>query len=231
MKTYKHIFFDLDNTLWDFTTNSRETLVELFDKYALKELGIPSFEFFHEKYVERNLMMWEQYRLNKIDKETLRAKRFEYTFWDMGLDPELVPEGLENDYVKSAPRRNKLFPHAKETLQYLCSKYKLHIITNGFEETQHIKLKVCGIDHFFVNVITSDHVGHKKPDLRIFEHALQATDSKTDEVIMIGDGLEVDIVGAREAGWDTVFFNPLGLKHEQKVTYEISSLEGLKAFL
>ncbi len=231
MKTYKHLFFDLDNTLWDFTTNSRETLLELFEKYALEKLGVPSFDFFHEKYVERNIMMWEQYRLNKIDKETLRAKRFEYTFWDMGLDPELVPEGIEHDYVMAGPRRNKLFPHAKETLQYLSLKYRMHIITNGFEEVQHLKLQSSGIDHFFENVITSDQVGHKKPDVRIFHHALEAASTQAHEVIMIGDGLDVDIAGARNAGWDSVFFNPLNLKHDEQVTYEISSLEGLKAFL
>src|SRR5690242_10246933 len=119
MKHYRHIFFDLDNTLWDFETNSRETLLELYDKHQLDKLGVPSFEIFHKKYVERNIMMWEQFRMNKIDKETLRGKRFEFTFWDLGLDPETVPPGLSQDYSLHGPRRNKLFPHAKEILQYL----------------------------------------------------------------------------------------------------------------
>jgi putative hydrolase of the HAD superfamily len=230
MKQYTHIFFDLDNTLWDFESNSRDTLLELFEKHGLHKL-VPSFEFFHEKYVERNAILWEQYRMNKIDKETLRGKRFEFTFWDMGLDPELVPPGLAHDYSMKGPRKTKLFPEAKETLQYLSSKYRMHIITNGFEEVQHIKLKSSGIHHFFENIITSDEVGYKKPDLKIFEHALEATSSKANEVIMIGDGLEVDVAGARNAGWDTVFFNPLKMEHHQHVTFEISSLEELRAFL
>lgn len=231
MKSYRHIFFDLDNTLWDFESNSRDTLMELFEKHNLQKLGVPSFEFFHEKYVERNIIMWEQYRLNKIDKETLRGKRFEFTFWDMGLDPELVPKDLSHDYVMAGPKRNKLFPQAKETLQYLSSKYRMHIITNGFEEVQHLKLQSSGIGHFFENVVTSDHVGHKKPDIKIFEHALEAASANANEVIMIGDGLEVDIAGARNAGWDTVYFNPLKTEHKQQVTYEISHLEELKVFL
>ena len=144
--------------------------------------------------------------MNKIDKETLRGKRFEFTFWDMGLDPETVPAGLANDYSYHGPRKSKLFPQAKETLQYLSSKYKMHIITNGFEEVQHIKLRSSGIHHFFENIITSDHVGYKKPDLKIFEHALQATSAKSNEVIMIGDGLEVDIAGARNVGLGHCFF-------------------------
>ncbi len=230
MKQYKHIFFDLDNTLWDFETNSRETLLELFEKHGLDKL-VPSFEYFHQKYVERNVMLWEQYRMNKIDKETLRGKRFEFTFWDMGIDPQLVPAGLGPDYSFHGPRKSKLFPQAEETLYYLSSKYKMHIISNGFEEVQHVKLKSSGIHHYFENIITSDAVGHKKPDLQIFEHALKATNSKAGEVIMIGDGLEVDIAGARNAGWDTVFFNPLKLEHRQHVTYEIRGLEELKKFL
>ncbi len=231
MKEYRHIFFDLDNTLWDFESNSRDMLLELFEKHDLQKLGIPSFEFFHEKYVERNIMMWEQYRHNKIDKETLRGKRFEFTFWDMGLDPELVPAGLSHDYSMAGPKRSKLFPHAKETLQYLSAKYKLHILSNGFEEVQHVKLQSSGIHHFFENIITSDKAGYKKPDLKIFEHALKAASAQLSEVIMIGDGLEVDIAGARDAGWDTVFFNPLKLQHEQKATYEINGLEELKKIL
>lgn len=231
MKGYRHIFFDLDNTLWDFETNSRETLLLLFEKHSLHKLGIPSFEFFHEKYMERNILLWEQYRMNKIDKETLRGKRFEFTFWDMGLDPESVPKGLSQDYSHAGPRASKLFPQAKETLHYLSEKYKLHILSNGFEETQHTKLRSSGIHHFFENIITSDGAGYRKPDVKIFEHALEAASAKSDESIMVGDGLEVDIAGARNAGWDTVFFNPLKLEHQQEVTYEIRSLEELKSFL
>src|SRR5436309_1181162 len=98
MKKYKHIFFDLDNTLWDFNRNSRETLNELYHRHDLEKLGVASPDFFIKTYQERNAIMWEQYRLGKIDKETLRDKRFELTFWDMGLDANLAPHGLAEDY-------------------------------------------------------------------------------------------------------------------------------------
>src|SRR5688572_16127295 len=100
MKTYRHLFFDLDNTLWDFDKNSSETLQELYLKYKLHELGIESPELFIQKYQERNAVMWEQYRLGKIDKETLRSKRFEFTFWDMGLEMmSTVSSSMAEDYI------------------------------------------------------------------------------------------------------------------------------------
>src|SRR5262245_36711366 len=131
MKSYRHIFFDLDNTLWDFDRNAAETLHELFHKYKLAEPGVPSFEVFFEKYKLRNEMMWEQYRLGKIDKSTLRDQRFALTFWDMGLDSETVPREFGEAYINMGPTKSYLFPHAHEVLGYLNKKYTLHIITNG----------------------------------------------------------------------------------------------------
>ncbi len=232
MKKYKHIFFDLDNTLWDFDRNSAETLHELYEKYKLGDFGIESAEQFILKYQERNLMMWEQYRLGKIDKDTLRSKRFEFTFWDIGVEvSDSVSQKLSDDYVNAAPKRNHLFPDAVEVLEYLQPKYSLHIITNGFHEAQYVKLDGTGIRKFFKNIFISEHVGFKKPDLNIFYYALESAKAKTEECLMIGDGLEVDVLGAKRAGWDGVYFNPKKISHFEKVTHEIESLIELKKIL
>src|ERR1700745_129372 len=119
MRKYKHIFFALDNTLWDFEKNSTETLTELYHKYDLQKLGIKSAHEFIARYNIRNTMMWEQYRLGKIDKETLRSKRFAFTFWDMGIEAELIPPQLADEYISMSPKKNHLFPDAAETLAYL----------------------------------------------------------------------------------------------------------------
>jgi putative hydrolase of the HAD superfamily len=231
MKKYSHIFFDLDNTLWDFDRNAAETLHELFHKHNLASLGVPSFEIFFEKYKVRNEMMWEQYRLGKIDKTTLRDQRFSLTFWDMGLDAELAPPELSLEYIRMSPQKSYLFPHAHEVLAYLKEKYTLHIITNGFEEAQHIKLKAADLAKYFQNIIISEHTGFRKPDIRIFEYSQQSANAVANECLMIGDGLIVDIVGAQEAGWDAVYFNPAKIPHEEKPTYEIESLDQLKEIL
>ena len=188
MMKYRHIFFDLDNTLWDFDRNSHDTLVELYEKYNLSGLGVPSFEIFHEKYKERNAMMWEQYRLGKIDKAMLRDQRFSLTFWDMGLDAELAPKELPDEYLRLSPQRKHLFPHAHEVLSYLQDKYVLHIITNGFEEAQHIKLEASDLTKYFSEIIISEHTGFRKPDIRIFDYSSTRANAKPSECLMIGDG-------------------------------------------
>ena len=231
MKKYKHIFFDLDNTLWDFERNSTETLNELYHTHQLKDLGVTSSDIFIKTYQERNAMMWEQYRLGKIDKETLRNKRFAFTFWDLGLDADLAPDALADDYIRISPKKNYLFPHAHEALTYLRGKYSLHIITNGFQEAQYIKLDSAGLSKYFVEVIISEHTGFKKPDVNIFYHSLEKANASAQECLMVGDGLEVDVIGAMNAGWDAVYFNPNKIMHNEKVPYEISSLDELKNFL
>lgn len=232
MKKYSHIFFDLDNTLWDFDRNSSETLYELYAKYKLEDLGIKSPEHFIGKYQERNAMMWEQYRLGKIDKDTLRNKRFEFTFWDLGIEAvERISAQMSDDYVSAAPKRNHLFPDAFEVLEYLHEKYILHIITNGFHEAQFVKLDGTGIRKFFRNIIISEHVGYKKPDVNIFYYAVDSAKTKAEECIMIGDGLEVDVLGAQNAGWDAIYFNPKRIAHSEIITHEIAALAELKDIL
>jgi putative hydrolase of the HAD superfamily len=231
-KIYKHIFFDLDDTLWDFRTNSGQSLRAMYHKYALdKTAGISSVDEFILKYQERNIMMWEQYRLGAIDKTELRSRRFELTFWDMGIDTSLVPQGISEDYLADMATRDGLFPHTIEILEYLSGKYSLSIITNGFPDIQYNKLNSSGIGHFFSGVYTSEHVGHRKPDVNIFLHALRASGANAEESLMIGDGLDVDIAGARNAGIDQVYFNPHKNPHMQNVTHEIESLLELKNFL
>ncbi|HNQ62148.1 MAG TPA: YjjG family noncanonical pyrimidine nucleotidase [Bacteroidia bacterium] len=230
-KTYRHIFFDLDNTIWDFEQNSREALIEIYHKHDLPRLGVKSVELFIDKYRERNEMMWEQYRLGTIDKTTLRDKRFALTFWDMGLDAEAAPAALADDYLSISPKKTILFPHAHEVLGYLAEKYKLHIITNGFEEAQSIKMQESKLLPYFEEVIISEHTGFRKPDNRIFEYALKKTMARAGESIMIGDGLEVDVLGALNAGMDAIYFNPEKKSHTEILTYEIKSLDELKSIL
>jgi putative hydrolase of the HAD superfamily len=230
-KKYKHIFFDLDNTLWDFDRNSAETLNELYLKYDLAKHGIKSSKEFIARYNIRNTIMWEDYRLGKIDKDTLRNKRFAFTFSDMGLDVNSIPQKLADDYVASSPHKNILFPDAEDVLAYLHKKYLLHIITNGFPETQDIKLIAADIKKYFGEIITSEGSGFRKPDVKIFLHAMELSNAIAEECLMIGDGLEVDIIGARNAGWDAIYFNPKNIPHKEKVTHEIKLLSELKEIL
>jgi putative hydrolase of the HAD superfamily len=228
---YEHIFFDLDRTLWDFDTNAHETLSELAHKYKLVERGVDSIPQFIEAYIEINEQMWEQYRKGVIDKHTLRYGRFHHTLSTFKIEDNLLSENLGNDYIAISPLKTNMFPHTIDVLNYLYKKYTLHIITNGFEEVQHIKIKNCGIKHYFNQVITSEQAGFKKPDIRVFQYSLHAVNANVTNSLMIGDSLEADIVGARNAGMHQVYFNVDGEQHQEDVTYEIKSLKELMSFL
>lgn len=229
--SYTTIFFDLDRTLWDFETNSHETISELSEKHKLLEKGVESVSHFITEYLQINEQLWDDYRKGLIDKNTLRYDRFYRTLLKFNIDDKPLSQAIGNDYVDISPLKTGLFPHTKEVLGYLNNKYKLHIITNGFEEVQHVKIKNCGIEKYFDQVITSERAGYKKPDVRIFEYSLETVNANAESSLMIGDSLEADIIGARNAGMHQVFFNPQKETHSEKITYEINSLNELLNFL
>lgn len=228
---YETLFLDLDHTLWDFETNSKEALSELADKYKLIEKGIPSFDHFLSEYFLINELLWEEYRKNKISKEALRYDRFHLALKKYQIDDFDLATSIGNDYVAIAPYKTNLFPHAIEVLEYLKGKYDLHIITNGFEETQHLKLKNSKLDPYFNHIITSERSGFKKPDERMFHFSLELAKAKPETSLMIGDSLEADVLGAKNVGMHQVYFNPEGKGHNEELTHEIKSLNELMNIL
>ncbi|MFA5974430.1 MAG: YjjG family noncanonical pyrimidine nucleotidase [Lentimicrobiaceae bacterium] len=230
-KTYKHIFFDLDHTLWDFERNAEETKREMFETLKLKERGIASYEAFREKYVGINLALWALYREDKIGKDDLNFRRFYDTLCVLGINDRLLGEAMASGFIEGISSKTYLFPYAKEILEYLYPKYPLYIITNGFEEVQFSKLKNSGMDRYFASVITSEEAGSKKPDAEIFQYALRKTGASANDSIMIGDDLEVDMAGARLMGIDQLYVNHDKKNHNEKVTMEVFSLKEIMGLL
>ena len=227
----KHIFFDLDHTIWDFDKNAEEALNELYDVYGLRELGLDSADLFIQTYTRNNHRLWADYHTGKITKDQLREARFRQTFIELGMEPEVIPVGFEDAYVKLCPTKTNLFPDAHETLQYLSSKYTLHLISNGFQESTVIKISGTDIGRYFQNVIISEVVGVNKPDRAIFEHAISLAGATIPTSLMIGDSLEADIYGAINVGMDAIFFNPNGLEKPDDVPVQITSLKELTEML
>jgi len=227
LKRYKHLFFDLDHTLWDFEKNSAEALFEVYVSYKLKERGVEDFKRFHLRYIHHNEFYWSKYRLGLVDKSTLRVERFHQTLKEFGLNSRNLAKGMEEDYLSISPYKQNLFPGAMEVLSHLGKNHRMHIITNGFNEVQFIKLRQSGLEPFFEEVITSEQVGARKPSPHIFEVAIKRANAKLEESCMIGDNLEADIQGAINVGMDHVFFNPIGQKREIEVTHEIRELKEL----
>lgn len=228
---YRHLFFDLDHTLWDFETNADETLRELFQAHNLARYGTFTVEQFIQVYSDINTALWRLYQANKITQQQLRAVRFVRTLTRLGVPAAAVPPTISAEFTAILPRKSAVFPHTHELLAYLKPKYQLHLITNGFHDIQRIKLASANLSHYFQEVITSEHSGHLKPDPRMFRHALTRAGATAAESLMIGDNLECDVLGASNAGIDQVYFNPARRGHRLQITYEISSLRELRALL
>ena len=231
---YKHIFFDLDHTLWDFETNSEETLRDLYHELELNMAGIPDFATFHQTYQRYNLMMWDRFRKGYINREELRWKRMWRTLLDFRIMNEPLARQISERYLEVLPTKKNLFEDTLDILHYLRDQqYPIHLITNGFEKTQHLKLQNSGIDIFFTHVVTSENAGIMKPHRAIFEYALQRAGTLPQYSIMIGDTLDVDIEGALQAGIDSVYYCPADVVAPGAIqpTYTIRRLSELRGIL
>ncbi|MCI0751256.1 MAG: YjjG family noncanonical pyrimidine nucleotidase [Flammeovirgaceae bacterium] len=227
MKKYACIFFDLDHTLWDYETNSKLTLRELFDTFDLERRGVTSFDAFLDRFKEVNTRLWVLYDAGQIGSEVIRKERFRQILEAFGAYEEDLSQVLSKEYLYSCPKKNVLIPHAEETLEYLSGKYTMSVITNGFEEIQHSKLTAGNLHRFFKHIITSQQAGHKKPAKEIFQFTLSKNLIDPRQAIMVGDNLMTDIAGARNAAIDSVFYNPDKNEHQEEVTHEIESLKEL----
>jgi putative hydrolase of the HAD superfamily len=228
---YKHLFFDLDHTLWDFETASRQTWEKLYEQYGLAEKGITDFDAFFQVYNSHNDRMWERFRAGHMKREELRWKRIWHTLLDFRVYETDLALQMSGAYLNLLPTQAVLMPAAKEVLDYCKDRYKLHLITNGFEETQRLKLQHAGIESYFSEIITSEKSNSMKPHPEIFEYALTATGAACPDCLMIGDALDIDVLGAMRVGMDCVYYNPKRTPHKEKPTYEVAHLEELMTII
>ncbi|MEH6678946.1 MAG: YjjG family noncanonical pyrimidine nucleotidase [Sediminicola sp.] len=201
------IFFDLDHTLWDFDRNSALTFHKIFSDHGI---GVPMDNFL-ECYIPINLQLWKLYSKGQILPADLRFKRLKMTFDTLGYDiDDSVIELLTVKYMDHLCTFTHLIPNTLSILEYLKPNYRLHIITNGFQEVQDKKLKNAKIRDYFEHVVDSEMAGAKKPDRRIYEMALKLARVAPANALMIGDNLEADIIGAREHGLHALHLNVHG---------------------
>ena len=204
IKGITDIFFDLDHTLWDFQKNSSLTFDYLLKKY---KIDVDLNEFL-KIYIPINFSLWKLYRDEKITKEFLRRNRLKSTFIKLNIHIEDdIIDKISDDYVLSLPSNNFLIKDAILVLDYLSKNYKLHIITNGFTEVQNKKIINSKIKKYFFCIIDSETVGVKKPNIKIFNYALNISRAEASKSIMIGDNMEADILGAISAGFHAIHFN------------------------
>lgn len=226
---YKHLFFDLDHTIWDFETNAKEVLFELYTMNGLTERGIHDFDYFFERYSFHNNRLWDRYTKGFIKQDELRWKRMWFTLLDFKIGDDKLSRLMAVQFLERLPFKKNLFPYTTQILDYLTNKgYRLHLITNGFEQIQHNKLNSSNLGGYFLDVITSEASNSLKPNIAIFEYALGKTGATKAESIMIGDNLDADIQGATNAGLDSVFVNHLKVTPHVQATYMVHHLKELE---
>ena len=219
----KHIFFDLDRTLWDFDKNSEIALRHIFEEEQLQN-HLPSFAVFHDFYIAENARLWKLYGQGLMRKDVLRYERFRTALHSFFPAEEVLIKRIGDAYVEISPRQTALFPNAIETLKNLKSLgFTLHIITNGFQEVQFVKLENSGLKEYFDSIVCSEFIGKNKPDPAIFHHAFELANCKPKDSLMIGDDYYADITGALNAGIQAILFDP-ELKNTYNYEWVVSDL-------
>ena len=201
------LFFDLDHTLWDYETNARATLLEMYHIFVLDRFFRDETHFL-KTFKEQNEQLWHRYNVGDIDKYEIRNNRFGYILNTVKNTDFNLAKELSNKFIIECPRKKALMPNAGKVLDKLSQDFELGIITNGFDDTQNIKLKYSEIDHYFKWVVTSESSGYRKPDKGIFDFTLDYSGGSLENIVIIGDNLQTDILGAKNAGWKSVWYNP-----------------------
>lgn len=223
----KHIFFDLDHTLWDFDKNSGLTFEKIFKLHKI-DINIKEFLAVYEPI---NLEYWKRYREERVTKEALRFGRLNDAFKAINFKvSNAVVDTLSEAYITHLSSFNYVFDGTHDILKYLKEKYQLHIITNGFEEVQEKKMKASSIIHYFNTITNSEMVGVKKPNPKIFNHALALANANPKESVMIGDNLEADIEGAQNIGMQTILFDYKDTYQNYK-KHRVTNLNALKTII
>ncbi len=229
MKNYKHLFFDLDHTLWDFDKNAKTTLTEIYGQFDLDNRVNAAFDDFYQQYLFHNQVLWDRYHKGFITADDLKWKRMWRTLLDFKIADEPLAKNISSRFLDILPTQKEVFPHTFELLDYLLGKtYVLHLITNGFEKTQWSKLRHSGLDKYFTHVITSEGSNSLKPRKEIFDYAMDKAGADLNNSIMIGDNLDADIQGAMNAGMDNIFVNHIQTSTSLQPTYTVTHLNQLE---
>lgn len=231
MPMIRHIFFDLDNTLWDHRKNAWLTIKVIFETEQIAERFSISFTEFHNEYYTINENLWAQIRDGEIDKEYLRIHRFYDSFQFFGIDDAALSEKFENRFLEEILHHNELVQDTVEILNYLRQKnYRLHVLSNGFQEVTSRKCELSGITEYFETITSADEINIRKPQPEVFAYALQKSGAAVEESIIIGDDWIADIEGGLAFGMDAVFFDRFNDDYDAEVK-TVKTLAELKNFL
>lgn len=213
---YKFLLFDLDDTLLDF----KRAQILAFKK-LLEEENIEYSDELFEKYEVINKALWRSFERGEIKNSKVISERFVQFFalFDRSID------GVKMDirYRTYLAEGNQLFEGIIPMLEKLSKTHKLFIASNGIGVTQHTRLKNNDLYKYFEKVFISEEIGSKKPDKEFFEIIFNELDIQDkSKVLMIGDTLTSDILGANNYGIDSCLVDIHKIENSEIVpTYKV----------
>lgn len=209
MKQYKDLFIDFDDTLYDTYGNAIIALRETFDYFQLKRY-FSDPQVFYDSYWEANIDLWSRYSRGEITRDNLIVERFRRPLSEgkgIKVTKEFCLE-VSDRFLDFCSNKPGVVDGAHEVMDYLKKKgYRMHMTSNGFHEVQYKKLAACGLKDYFDNIILSEDAKYNKPSKAYFDYALKIAGAQSDSVLVIGDNLNTDILGALHAGLDAMLFN------------------------
>lgn len=239
-KSYTDLFIDFDDTIYDTHGNAEIAIVEIFEHFNWKRY-FKSVEEFATPYWATNHELWDQYAKGEIERDYLIVERFRrpLSVGTMENGEHFAPTDeycleVSDYFLERCACKPGVVENAHEMMQYLKDRgYRLHICSNGFHEVQYKKLTASKLLPYFDTIILSEDAGANKPSEAFFKYALEKTGAQADKTLMIGDNLSTDILGAKNAGIDTMYFNRKGASQPtaETVDFEIFSLREIKKAL
>ena len=234
--TAKWIFFDLDDTLFDFSSASLFALRKLWDEAPFVSDRFDSADAFISEYHIHNSAMWDLHERGLIDSAFLKYERFRLTLAPGMTDDATIGicRELNDRYLSTLGGCPLPCPGAERLLKRLSARYLIGVLTNGFSEVQYRKLKATHLDRYIQRMVISDETGIQKPDPRLFRYAEAATGALPENAVMIGDNPRNDIQGAIDAGWHAIYFDRKGkpfASESELYLGRITDLESAEALL
>lgn len=226
MKKYTTLYFDLDNTLLDFTATEKSAITGL-----LKLHNLPVSDEIIKKYSEINQSWWERFERGEIKKEEIFSGRFKSFLDFYGLSGN--PQQMALDYFELLAAGHHTIDSADKVLEYIKTKgYTVCITTNGVSRTQYRRIDECGLKQYFDYVFVSEDAGHQKPEREYFDYVMKNTPEKDkSKILVIGDSQSSDILGGINFGVDTCWLNVKNQKNIHNSTYEIKNIADIMHIL
>ena len=224
---YRAILIDLDDTILDFGAAEYVAIAKTF-----RDIGLEPTERLLRRYSEINLLQWEAFERGEITRDTVLIRRFELLFRELGLSMEA--QRVEDIYRRYLSIGHYFVDGAVELLEYLAPRYDLYIASNGVAATQYSRLESAQISHFFKDIFISEVTGHHKPEKEYFDYCFARMPNFSRETtLMIGDSLTSDILGGKNAGVATCWFNRDRRPGRADIVpdYEVNCLKELKELL